>query len=134
MDHLVGMYTCASKFHEYHKARADSNAVEIIACASSLFYSYYSVLFSGRGICHQDNHFSHDDHYSLLLLPLPPPLPLPLPLPSLNDLIGMPFKGFDIPLEALSGEKFEQPILFGANNLSGLVETNVAYAGWWCTR
>ncbi|CAM9236832.1 unnamed protein product [Pylaiella littoralis] len=42
---------------------------------------------------------------------------------------GMPFKGFDIPLEALSGEKFEQPILFGANNLSGLVETNVAYAG-----
>lgn len=29
----------------------------------------------------------------------------------------------------ISGEKFEQPILFGANNLSGLVETNIAYAG-----
>ena len=42
---------------------------------------------------------------------------------------GMLFKGFDIPLQALSGEKFEQPILFGANNLSGIVQTNVAYAG-----
>ncbi|CAM9771237.1 unnamed protein product [Ectocarpus fasciculatus] len=42
---------------------------------------------------------------------------------------GMLFKGFDIPLQVLSGEKFEQPILFGANNLSGVVETNVAYAG-----
>lgn len=44
---------------------------------------------------------------------------------------GMLFKGFDIPLQALSGEKFEQPILFGANNLSGIVQTNVAYAGGW---
>ncbi|CAM9380998.1 unnamed protein product [Scytosiphon promiscuus] len=42
---------------------------------------------------------------------------------------GMLFKGFDIPLQMLSGEKFEQPILFGANNLSGTVQTNVAYAG-----
>ncbi|CAM9490457.1 unnamed protein product [Ectocarpus sp. 12 AP-2014] len=42
---------------------------------------------------------------------------------------GMLFKGFDIPFQVLSGEKFEQPILFGANNLSGVVETNVAYAG-----
>lgn len=42
---------------------------------------------------------------------------------------GMMFKGFDIPLHMISGEKFEQPILFGANNLSGLVETNIAYAG-----
>lgn len=41
----------------------------------------------------------------------------------------MLFKGFDIPLQDLSGEKFEQPILFGANNLSGTVQTNVAYAG-----
>eukprot|EP00752_Nemacystus_decipiens_P006764 g6074.t1 len=41
----------------------------------------------------------------------------------------MLFKGFDIPLQDLSGEKFEQPILFGANNLSGIVQTNVAYAG-----
>lgn len=41
----------------------------------------------------------------------------------------MLFKGFDIPLQELSGEKFEQPILFGANNLSGIVQTNVAYAG-----
>lgn len=42
---------------------------------------------------------------------------------------GMLFKGFDIPLQMVSGEKFEQPILFGANNLSGIVQTNVAYAG-----
>ncbi|CAN0359383.1 unnamed protein product [Ascophyllum nodosum] len=42
---------------------------------------------------------------------------------------GMLFKGFDIPLDMLSGEKFDQPILFGANNLSGIVQTNVAYAG-----
>ena len=42
---------------------------------------------------------------------------------------GMPFKGVDIPLHMLSGEKFEQPILFGANNLSGIVQTNVAHAG-----
>lgn len=42
---------------------------------------------------------------------------------------GMPFKGVDIPLQMLSGEKFEQPILFGANNLSGIVQTNVAHAG-----
>lgn len=41
----------------------------------------------------------------------------------------MLFKGFDIPLHMLSGEKFEQPILFGANNLSGIVQTNVAHAG-----
>eukprot|EP00904_Undaria_pinnatifida_P003389 jgi/Undpi1/13050/HiC_scaffold_8.g02713.m1 len=41
---------------------------------------------------------------------------------------GMLFKGFDIPLHMLSGEKFEQPILFGANNLSGIVQTNVAHA------
>ena len=41
----------------------------------------------------------------------------------------MPFKGVDIPLHMLSGEKFEQPILFGANNLSGIVQTNVAHAG-----
>ncbi|CAM9532039.1 unnamed protein product [Laminaria digitata] len=41
----------------------------------------------------------------------------------------MPFKGVDIPLQMLSGEKFEQPILFGANNLSGIVQTNVAHAG-----
>jgi len=46
---------------------------------------------------------------------------------------GMLFKGFDIPLQVLSGEKFEQPILFGANNLSGVVQTNVAYAGRWRT-
>lgn len=41
----------------------------------------------------------------------------------------MLFKGFDIPLQMLSAEKFEQPILFGANNLSGIVQTNIAYAG-----
>lgn len=46
---------------------------------------------------------------------------------------GMLFKGFDIPLQVLTGEKFEQPILFGANNLSGIVQTNVAYAGRWHT-
>lgn len=45
---------------------------------------------------------------------------------------GMLFKGFDVPLQMLTGEKFEQPILFGANNLSGVVQTNIAYAGgWW---
>lgn len=43
----------------------------------------------------------------------------------------MVFKGFDIPLQMLTGEKFEQPVLFGANNLSGIVQTNVAYAGAW---
>ncbi len=46
---------------------------------------------------------------------------------------GMLFKGFDIPLQVLTGERFEQPILFGANNLSGIVQTNVAYAGRWRT-
>lgn len=61
-------------------------------------------------------------------LPAPLPLLLLLQRPSRNR-AGMLFKGFDIPLQELSGEKFEQPILFGANNLSGIVQTNVAYAG-----
>ncbi|CAM9504077.1 unnamed protein product [Hapterophycus canaliculatus] len=49
--------------------------------------------------------------------------------PHKSQNAGMLFKGFDIPLHMLSDEMFEQPILFGANNLSGMVQTNVAYAG-----
>ncbi|CAM9584519.1 unnamed protein product [Choristocarpus tenellus] len=39
---------------------------------------------------------------------------------------GIFFEGFDIPLDGVSSLMFNQPLLLGANNLSGIVQTNVA--------